>query len=77
MRRALALSAALALWGAAVAPAAARPASWTQQRQAETYTQRSSAEQCERSCSSDYSPCDPLEYKLADGRCQNSTSGGR
>lgn len=77
MRRVLALSAAFALLGAAVAPAYARPASWAQQRQTDTSSQRGAYEQCERICSSDYSPCDPMEYKLADSRCQNSTSGGR
>lgn len=29
------------------------------------------AAQCQKLCSADFSPCDPPEFKRADGRCTN------
>lgn len=30
---------------------------------------------CQKLCSTDYSPCDPPEFKHADGRCTNPVPG--
>lgn len=33
---------------------------------------RAQVRQCVKLCPSDYSPCDPIIYKIADGRCKTS-----
>ncbi len=34
------------------------------------------ARRCLKMCAADESPCDPISYKLADGRCEGIDDGG-
>lgn len=34
------------------------------------YASRRSADQCTAWCPQDYNPCDPANFKIADGRCK-------
>ena len=39
------------------------------------YVARGRAIYCQKLCNLDYSPCDPIEYKRADGRCTTPGTG--
>lgn len=68
--------------GAAVAFAAgAAPQSWSaaqsqQQRQDPRYV-GADGRVCEKMCPHDTLPCDPLNFKLADGRCRGGINSPR
>lgn len=71
--------------GAAVAAAFATPASAQRGRyyyyDEPAYAPYSRAapapRYCQRLCDRDFSPCDPIQFKLADGRCAGVNTGGR
>ena len=44
------------------------------QDQTQSYAARHGGGQCHAWCPQDYSPCDPANFKIADGRCK---TGGR
>jgi hypothetical protein len=41
------------------------------------YSQPIAPGRCNRLCDNDLSPCDPVEFKAADGRCSNPAPGIR
>lgn len=70
MRLAIVVLAAVAL---AAGPAAAKP----RKKNVRVYeTPRASANVCRPMCTFDMTPCDPPEYKRADGRCSSPIVGG-
>ena len=69
----------MALPSVALAQPYYRPASdprYEQQYEAQSYAGRRGAGQCYAWCPQDYSPCDPANFKIADGRCRPAGAQG-
>jgi hypothetical protein len=64
-----ALILAATLLGALVNTAEARRRHYDQDYYAEPYYHGRSAIVCQKMCEQDFSPCDPIYFKTADGRC--------
>ncbi len=74
MRLAIAIAAVVALAAASsVAPAAAKPKKKTVRA---VESARMAPGMCRPMCTFDVAPCDPPEFKRADGRCTSPVIGG-
>jgi hypothetical protein len=54
----------------------ARGPQYESQYEVQSYAARLGGRQCTAWCPQDYSPCDPTNFKIADGRCRPAGAQG-